>query len=630
MEPQNIQRKLTAILSADVKGYSRLMGEDEVSTVRTITAYREVIATLIQKHRGRVVDSPGDNLLAEFSSVVAAVRCAVQIQEELKARNAELVENRKMEFRIGVNLGDVIVEGERIYGDGVNIAARVEGLAEGGGICISGTVYDSIENKLALGYEYLGEQAVKNIAKPVRVYRVLMEPGVAAGVSREKRARPRRWQWAALGVVAILALGVVAVAIWNFYSRPTAPPTVVSSEKIPAIELPDKPSIAVLPFANMSGDPEQEYFSDGITEDLITDLSKISGLFVIARNSVFIYKGKAVKIAEVGRELGVRYVLEGSVRKANGRVRITAQLVDATTEGHLWAERYDRDLKDIFTLQDEVAQKIVAALAVKLTEDEQKRLVRKYTDNMEAYDALLQGLEYKNHYTKEANLQARQMFERAIDLDPEFALAYALLGLTHAQEWSLGWSQDPQSLEQAIELAQRAIALDDSLPLGHNVLGGVYLWRKQHEQAIAELEKAIALSPSDADGIAGLGDILNWAGMPEEAIGLVTKAMRLNPMYPTWYLWNLGHAYFLMGRYEEAIETLKRVLDRNPYFLPPHAYLAASYSELGRHEEAREEAAEVMKLSPQTSTEAWRQRLPYRDQAVLERLFDSLRKAGLK
>jgi adenylate cyclase len=606
------------------------MGEDEVSTVRTITAYREVIATLIQKHRGRVVDSPGDNLLAEFSSVVAAVRCAVQIQEELKARNAELVENRKMEFRIGVNLGDVIVEGERIYGDGVNIAARVEGLAEGGGICISGTVYDSIENKLALGYEYLGEQAVKNIAKPVRVYRVLMEPGVAAGVSREKRARPRRWQWAALGVVAILALGVVAVAIWNFYLRPAAPPTVVPSEKIPAIELPDKPSIAVLPFTNMSGDPEQEYFSDGITEDLITDLSKISGLFVIARSSVFIYKGKAVKIAEVGRELGVRYVLEGSVRKANDRVRITAQLVDATTEGHLWAERYDRDLKDIFALQDEVAQKIVAALAVKLTEDEQKRLVRKHTDNMEAYDTFLQGLEYKNHYTKEANLQARQMFERAIDLDPEFALAYALLGLTHYQEWSLGWSQDPQSLEQAFELAQRAIALDDSLPLSHYVLGEVYLWRKQHEQAIAELEKAIALSPSDADGIAGLGDILNWAGMPEEAIGLVTKAMRLNPMYPTWYLWNLGHAYFLTGRYEEAIETLKRVLDRNPYFLPPHAYLAASYSELGRHEEARAEAAEVMKLSPQTSMEAWRQRLPYRDQAVLERLFDSLRKAGLK
>jgi adenylate cyclase len=631
MTTERYRRKLAAILCADVKGYSRLMGEDEEATIRTLTAYREVMANLIRKHGGRVVDSPGDNVLAEFKSVVDAVRCAVEIQEELKARNAELPENRKMEFRIGVNLGDVIEEGERIYGDGVNIAARVEGLAEGGGISISGTVHDHIENKLALGYESLGEHTVKNIKKPVRVYRVLMEPeATAPGVSEEKKAGLRRWQWAALGIVAGLVVGAGALAIWNFYLRPSPPPEKVSSDKIQTLELPEKPSIAVLPFTNMSDDPEQEYFSDGITEDLITDLSKISGLFVIARNSVFIYKGKAVKIAEVGRELGVRYILEGSVRKADNRVRITAQLVDTTTEGHLWAERYDRDLKDIFALQDEVAQKIVAALAVKLTEDEQKRLVRKYTDNMEAYDALLQGLEYKNHYTKEANLKARQMFERAIDLDPEFALAYALLGLTHAQEWSLGWSQDPQSLEQAFELAQRAIALYDSLPLGHYVLGEVYLWRKQHEQAIAELEKAIALSPNDADGIAGLGDILNWAGRPEEAIGLVTEAMRLNPMYPAWYLWNLGHAYFLTGRYEEAIETLKRVLDRNPYFLPPHAYLAASYSELGRQEEARAEAAEVMKLSPQTSAEAWRQRLPYKDQAALDRLFDGLRKAGVK
>ncbi|TET85022.1 MAG: tetratricopeptide repeat protein, partial [Desulfobacteraceae bacterium] len=341
-------------------------------------------------------------------------------------------------------------------------------------------------------------------------------------------------------------------------------------------------------------------------------------------------KGKAIKIAEVGQELGVRHLLEGSVRKADDRVRITAQLVDATTEGQLWAERYDRDLKDIFSLQDEVAQKIVAALAVKLTEDEEKRLVRKYTDNMEAYDSFLQGLEYKNRFTKEANIQARQMYERAIDLDPEFAAAYALLGLTHFHEWSLGWSQDPQSLEQAFELAQRAIALDDSLPKAHAILGEVYLWKKRHEQAIAELEKTIALNPNDADGIARLGNILNWTGRPGKAIGLVKKAMRLNPMYPTWYLWNLGHAYFLTGRYEEAIETLHRVLDHNPGFLPAHVYLTCSYIELGRHEEARAEAAEVMKLSPQTSTEAWRQRIPYKDQAVLERLFDSLRKAGLK
>jgi len=453
-----------------------------------------------------------------------------------------------------------------------------------------------------------------------------MEPEYAGKVIGEEKPKPTQWRWASLVAAVIVVVG--ALAIWNIYFRP--PPIKPASVERMAFPLPDKPSIAVLPFTNISGDPEQGYFSDGITEDLITDLSKISGLFVIARNSVFTYKGRAVKIEEVGRELGVRYVLEGSVRKANDRVRITAQLVDATTEGHLWAERYDRDLKDIFALQDEVTHKIVAALAVKLTEGEQMRLVRKYTDNMEAYDSVLKGKEYKYRYTKDANVQARQMYERAIELDPEFAFAYSLLALTHFQEWSFGWSQDPRTLEQAFELAQRAIALDESLPLGHAILGMVYLWKKQHEQAIAELENAIALSPNDADGLATLGDLLNWDGKPEKAIGLVKKAMRLNPMYPVWYLWNLGHTYFLMGRYEEAIETLKRARDRNPNFLPAHVYLAASYSEHGRQKEARAEVAEVKKLSPHTSMEAWRQRLPYKDQAVLERLVDSLRKAGLK
>ncbi|NIP52997.1 MAG: tetratricopeptide repeat protein, partial [Gammaproteobacteria bacterium] len=323
--------------------------------------------------------------------------------------------------------------------------------------------------------------------------------------------------------------------------------------------LPDKPSIAVLPFENLSGDPEQEYFSDGITEDIITDLSKISGLFVIARHSAFTYKGKVIKIADVGRELGVRHILEGSVRKSDGRVRITAQLVDATTEGHLWAERYDRDLKDIFALQDEVTQKIVSALAVKLTEDERKRLVRKYTDNMQAYDFYLQGVEYQNRFTKEANIQARQMFERAIDQDPGFAIAYTALGFTYFHDWTFGWSMDTQSLDHAFELAQKTLDLEDSLPLGHHLLGKVYLWKKQYEKAITELEKAIALSPNYADHLVGLGYILNFAGRPKESIGLVKKAMRLNPIYPAFYLWELGHAYFLTGRYEEAIETLNRI-----------------------------------------------------------------------
>ena len=627
MTQEGFKRKLTAILSADVIGYSRLMRDSEEATVRDLAAHRVVLTEIIQQHHGRVVDSPGDNILAEFASVVDAVNCAIKIQEEIRKSNTDNPEDRRMEFRIGINLGDVIEEEGRIYGDGVNIAARVEGIAAAGGIAISGTVYEHIKDKLSLGYHYLGEQNVKNIPEPVEIYQLLTEPADAGKMIDEKKPKTMKWRWVTSGAIALIILVVGAIIIWHYYFR--AQIESASLEKM-AFPLPDKPSIAVLPFENISGDPEQEYFSDGITEDLITDLSKISGLFVIARNSVFIYKGRTIKIAEVGRELGVRHVLEGSVRKANGRVRITAQLVDATTQGHLWAERYDRDLKDIFALQDEVTQKIVAALAVKLTEDEQERLVRKYTENMEAYDSFLQGMELIHHHTKEANVQARQMYKRAIDLDPKFAAAYALLGLTYSQEWSHGWSQNPQALERAFELAQAAIALDNSLPFGHAILGEIYLWKKHYEKAVAEQEKAIALSPSDADLISGLGGILNWAGRPEEAIELVKKAMRLNPMYQTEYLWNLGHAYFLRGRYGETIETLKRARDRNPEYLPVHVYLSASYINQGQQKEARAEAAEASMLSPQTSMEAWKQRLPYKNQAVLERLIDSLRKAGFK
>ena len=627
MPQEGFKRKLTAILSADVIGYSRLMRDDEEATVRDLAAHRILVTEIIQQNNGRVIDSPGDNILAEFASVVDAVNGAIKIQDEIRKSNTDTPKDRRMEFRIGINLGDVIEEEERIYGDGVNIAARVEGLAAGGGIAISGTVYEHIKEKLSLGYHYLGEQDVKNISEPVRVYRLLTEPADAGKMIDEKKSKTMKLRWVTSGAIALIILVVGAIIIWHYYFR--AQIESASLEKM-AFPLPDKPSIAVLPFENISGDPEQEYFSDGITEDLITDLSKISGLFVIARNSVFIYKGRPIKIAEVGRELGVRYVLEGSVRKANGRVRITAQLVDATTEGHLWAERYDRDLKDIFTLQDDVTQKIVGALAVKLTEDEQKRLMRQYTDNIEAYDYYLRGFEYFSRQTKEANVQARQMHQKAIDLDPKFAAAYALLGLTHSQEWTMGWSQDPQSLEHAFGLAQRAIALDESLPLGYSILGEVYLWKKQHEKAIAAQKKAIALNPNDADGIAGLGGILDWAGRPEEAIELVKKAMRLNPMYPLEYLWNLAHAYYLTGRYEEAIVTFKRAIDRSPDYMPAHVYLAAAYSELGRVEEAQAEAAEFKRLSPKTSGEAWKQRLPYKSQAVTERLIESLRKAGFK
>jgi TolB-like protein len=332
-----------------------MMGEDEAATVQTLKTYREVMASHIQQHRGRVVDSPGDNLLAEFGSVVDALDCAVKIQHELKAKNSELPEQSRMEFRIGVNLGDVIEDEERIYGDGVNVASRVEGLAEGGGICISGTAFDQIAKKLPLGYEYLGEQTVKNIEKPIRVYRVLMDPEAAGKVIGEKRPISRHWRWAAVALIVVVG----ALVIWNFYFRPPFEPA--SVERM-AFALPDKPSIAVLPFVNLSEDPKQEYFSDGLTEEIITALSKVPKVFVIARNSTFSYKGKPVKVNQIAEELGVRYVLEGSVRKAEDRVRITAQLIDAIKGHHLWAERYDRDLKDIFAIQDEITKEIIAAL----------------------------------------------------------------------------------------------------------------------------------------------------------------------------------------------------------------------------------------------------------------------------
>jgi adenylate cyclase len=423
MTTERVKRKLSAIFSADVKGYSRLMREDEVATVDTLKAYREAMSGLIQEHRGRVVDTPGDNLLAEFASVVDAVQCAVEVQRELRAKNVELPESRRMDFRIGVNLGDVIQEEERIYGDGVNVAARVEGLADGGGICISGTAFDHVRTKLSVGFEYLGEQTVKNIPEPVRVYRVLIEPELAGKVIGEKRVGFRQWQWVAM-VVAVL-VGAGAVMIWDLYQRKRTPPVEIASVERMAYPLPDKPSIAVLPFENLNRDPEQEYFVDGMTDDLITDLSKISGLFVIARNSAFTYKGKPVKIRRVAEELGVRYVLEGSVRKADNRVRINAQLIDATTGGHLWAERYDGEMGDVLTLQDRITGKIVAALAVKLKAGEQEQIARKYTDNEAAYDAFLQGRAHYVRRTPDDFAKAVRYFKKAIELDPNYGRAYA-------------------------------------------------------------------------------------------------------------------------------------------------------------------------------------------------------------
>ncbi|MBI3528397.1 MAG: adenylate/guanylate cyclase domain-containing protein [Betaproteobacteria bacterium] len=576
-----MQRRLAAIVSADVQGYSRLMGDDEAATVRTLTAYRDLMVSLIREHGGRVVDSPGDNLLAEFPSVVDALHSAAAIQKALAVRNELLPPGRRMEFRIGINLGDVIAEGERIYGDGVNIAARVQDLAEAGGICISGTTYDQVENKVALHYEFIGEHAAKNIAKPVRAYRVGLSPATETAVKSGQGLTP-----------------------------------------------PGIPSIAVLPFDNMSADPDQEYFSDGIVEDLITDLSKLSGLFVIARNSTFSYKGKAVRVQQVGRELGVRYVLEGSVRKVGDHVRITGQLIDASSGRHLWADRYDRRLDDVFAVQDEITRRIVDALAITLTRGEQQQRERRRTDLPEAYDCLLRGIDYLQRTTSESNIAARRMLEKAVDLDPKFAEAYALLSHTYHRDWTMGWSQERQTLERAFEFAERAIALDDLLPAAYRALATALLWQRAHDKAIIVAQRAVDLAPSDAHSHFILGEVLSWSH-PEKAIVPVQKAMRLNPHYPPSYSYTLGHVHFLMRRYDDALAELNRVVSRNPDWLPAHGFLAATYAELGRFEQAQQAMREAERISPAVLAKPFIERLPYEDPTVLARVFDAFRAAGL-
>ncbi|MHC4457756.1 MAG: adenylate/guanylate cyclase domain-containing protein [Planctomycetota bacterium] len=634
MAEKGFKRKLTAILSADAVEYSRLMGEDEEATIRTLTAFREAMSNLIKQHRGRVVDTTGDNLLAEFVSAVDAVNCAVEIQRELAERNAELSYERKMHFRIGVNVGDVVEEEDRIYGDGVNIAARVEGLAEAGGICISGRVYDQVENKLDLGYDFLGDQEVKNIAKPVRVYRVLSYPGAAAHrVIKAKRAVGRTWRNVLAATVAVVVLSA-AFTIWHFYFRPSVEPA--SMEKM-AFRLPDKPSIAVLPFVNMSGDPEQEYFSDGITEDLITDLSQMSGLFVIARNSTFVYKGKPVKIRQVAEELGVRYVLEGSVRKAGEQVRINTQLIDATTGGHLWAKRYDGRLDDVFGLQDKITRKIVAALAVKLSAGEQEMVTRKETDNIEAYDTFLKGWEHYRRWTPEDFRKAISYFERAIELDPHYGRAYAALASVYFEcsirSWD--WPQDLRlSMEACYSHMEKYLqaAMNNPTPLAHQVASKRFIALHYHEAAIAEAERAIALDPNDADGYMAMAYALIYSGKPEEAVDFAKKGMRLDPRNLANYLYTLGVAHFGMEQFQEAASLFERAFKLNPELGQlERAYLAVAYVYLGQEEKARAELDKPEIEVREIYDIYFRYTIArYKNRKDKDRLLDGLRKVGLK
>jgi len=629
MNSEKMKRKLIAVLSADVKGYSRLMSMDEEATVRTLNTYKQVMGDFIRHYGGRVVDAPGDNLLAEFASVVDAVQCAVEIQKELKTRNAELSENRRMEFRIGVNLGDVIEEQDRIFGEGVNLAARLESLAEPGGICISGTAFDQVKNKLSLGYEYLGEQAVKNIAEPVRVYKVLMEPDAAGKVIGETKVKPRKWQRSALALAVVLIIIVAALAIWRFYLRP--PPVEVASKEKMAFPLPDKPSIAVLPFVNMSGDPKEEYFSDGITEEIITALSKTPHLFVISRQSTFTYKGKPVKVKQVSEELGVRYVLEGSVRKAGDKVRITAQLIDALSGHHLWAERYDRGLKDIFALQDEITMKIITAVQVELTAGERANVAAKGTKNLEAFMKYMQAIEKLTRQTKEGNVAGRKLAEEAINLDSKYSKGYIALAQTHLIDIMIGTTESPEeSLTKASKLLREAIALDVSEPDGHSNLGIVYLMMRQYEKALAEVERAVSLNPNHFGSLLRLVYVLNSIGRFEEAISVLKSARRLSPTPYQAYFVHLTTAYRLTGQYKEAIETVKEALKHVTDNILIHLQLTATYSMMGSEDEASAAAAEVLKINSKFSLERYAKTIYFKNQADVDRTIEALRKAGLK
>lgn len=630
MNTERAKRKLSAILSADVKGYSRLMGEDEVATVRTLKEYRELMSKLIKEYRGRVVDSPGDNVLAEFGSVVDALECSIEIQKILKSKNAVLPDNRKMEFRIGVNLGDVIEDEDRVYGDGVNIAARIEGLAEPGGICISRSGFEQVRNKLPLGYQYLGEHTVKNIVQPIKVYRVLMEPESAGKVIGERGPKRTQWRWAA--VAAIVLVGGM-LALWNYYFRP--PPIEPASKEKMVFPLPDKPSIAVLPFANMSGDPKEDYFSDGLTEQIITSLSMIPRLFVIARNSTFVYKGKAVKVQKVAEEQGVRYVLEGGVQKSEDRVRITVQLIDAIKGHHLWSERYDRELKDLFALQDEIVRQIMTAVQVELTEGQYASAIAGSTSNLKALECYWRALEHWNRWSREDNAAARQWAERAIEYDPNFAGAFALLGCTHLIDAiQFGGKSPAQSIKRAEECARKAISLNDSIAAAQSLMGGIRRSQGKWDEAVEYGEKALAINPNDPGMMFSLALTIHYLGRFDESIALTEKAMRICPYYPAIYLALLAPSYVVAGRYQEAIKACELMLDRsrkgeiNPLFA--HVFLAEAYVGLGQLDKAREQAEEVLKINPKFSLESEKRLTAFKDPVYGERRLAALRKAGLK
>ncbi|HET6469155.1 MAG TPA: adenylate/guanylate cyclase domain-containing protein [Geminicoccaceae bacterium] len=580
MAAPDSERRLAAILAADMVGYSRLMEADEKGTLARLRTHRlELIDPAIAKNRGRIIKTTGDGMLVEFQSVADAVECAAEIQRRMARRNADVSPARWIQFRVGINLGDVISEDGDIFGDGVNVAARLQELAEPGGICVSGAVRDQVGDRLDVAFHDLGEQSVKNIARPIRVHRVLLGEGAPA--APEVGAAPRT----------------------------------------------EKPSLAVLPFANMSGDPEQEFFADGLTEDIITELSRFRDLLVISRNSAFVHKGKAVKVQEVAKEFGVDYVVEGSVRKAGGRVRVTVQLIDALTDRHVWAERYDRELEDIFAIQDEITATIAATLPGRIEAATHDRAKRKPTESMAAYEYVLAGKVLHHRSTPEDNAEALRLLDRALALDPKYAHAHAWRACTLGQSWVNGWCADKDATwQEVLAELQTALALDDNDSDVHRILAAASLAHDEHEKAVYHQERALALNPNNDLILVQQGEILTWLGRPEEGIEWIKKAMRLNPYHPERFWNHLGRACYVARRYPEAVEAFSRITKPDHTH---HAFLAASLAQLGDPVAAAAHAREVLALQPEFTVATYLDTLHYKQRSDREHQRDGLLKAGL-
>ncbi|WP_193369212.1 adenylate/guanylate cyclase domain-containing protein [Pelagibius marinus] len=578
-------RRLAAILAADMAGYSRLMEADEAGTLARLKTHRiELIDPAIAKNGGTIIKTGGDSLLVEFQSVVEAVNCAAEIQRRMARRNSDVPPDQRIEFRIGINLGDVIAEEGDIFGDGVNLAARLEAMADVGGICISRAVRDQLGERLDVAFEDLGEQSVKNLSRKVRVFRVLLENGEAA-----------------------------------------APAAAPEAGAAPAAG--DMPSIAVLPMVNMSGDAEQEFFADGLTEDIITGLSKFRGLFVISRTSAFVYKGKTANIQNVARALGVQYILEGSVRKAGNRVRVTVQLIDAETDRHIWAERYDRDLEDIFAIQDEITTTIVAILPGRIEAASQERVKHKPTDNMAAYESLLAGKVLHHRSKPEANAEALRLLDRAVALDPNYAHAHAWRACVMGQCWVYGWCADrDETWRRVAEALQTALALDDNDSDVHRILAATSIAHGDFDKATYHQERALNLNPNDDLIVVQYGELLTWLGRPEEGIEWIKKAIRLNPYHPERFWNHLGRAYFVARRYDEAITAFQRISHPDQFH---HAFLAAAFALQGDDASAQEQAGMVLELNPDFTVDDYLATLHYKEESDLEHHRQGLLKARL-